>query len=177
MSIILPKLESFIYLSVSGSVSGFRIPDSVFRLFHMPILCICSVWNVALNFCRYSFSHINRFGRCNNVSLIIDATGFWLIVLVLSHVITRLWSELLYYSKSLLKSVFLQISKSRVLWLVTISLGAVWWEFRLIIRYNCVTSLAYTIRATATTTISGTGKLFRTHTIWNCLHHFFKRKR
>ena len=35
----------------------FRIPDSGFRLFHMPILCICSVWNVALNFCGFIFPH------------------------------------------------------------------------------------------------------------------------
>ena len=36
------------------------------------ILCICSVRNVALNFCGDSFSEINCFGRCNNVSLITD---------------------------------------------------------------------------------------------------------
>ena len=33
-------------------------------------LCICSVCNVALNFCGDSFSQINCFGRCNHVSLI-----------------------------------------------------------------------------------------------------------
>ena len=54
------------------------------------IFCICSVCNVALNFCGDSFSQINCFRRCNNVSLIIGATGFWLIVLILSHVITGL---------------------------------------------------------------------------------------
>ena len=32
MSIILPKLESLIYLSGSSSVSGFRIRGSVFRI-------------------------------------------------------------------------------------------------------------------------------------------------
>ena len=31
------------------------------------ILCVCSVCNVALNFCGDSFSQINCFGRCNNV--------------------------------------------------------------------------------------------------------------
>ena len=34
------------------------------------ILCVCSVCNVALNFCGDSFSQINCFGRCNNVLLI-----------------------------------------------------------------------------------------------------------
>ena len=57
------------------------------------ILCVCSVCNVALNFCGDSFSQINCFGKCNNVSLIIGATGFWLIVFMLIHVITGLWSE------------------------------------------------------------------------------------
>ena len=50
MSIILPKLESFIFLSVSGSVSGFgildsgfRIPDCGFLLFHAPLDDVISV--------------------------------------------------------------------------------------------------------------------------------------
>ena len=47
----------------------------------------------ALNFSGDSFSQINCFGRCSNVSLIIVSTGLWLIVLILSHVITGLWSE------------------------------------------------------------------------------------
>ena len=53
----------------------------------------CSVCNVALTFCGDSFSQINCFGRCNHVSLVLGANGFWLIVLILSHVITGLWSE------------------------------------------------------------------------------------
>ena len=57
------------------------------------ILCMCSVCNVALIFCGDSFSQINCFGRCNNVLLIIGATGFWLIVLMLIHVTTGLRSE------------------------------------------------------------------------------------
>ena len=57
------------------------------------ILCMCSVCNVAQNFCGDSFSPVNCFGRCNNVSLIVGATGFWLIVLMLIHVIIGLWSE------------------------------------------------------------------------------------
>ena len=57
------------------------------------VLCMCSVCSVALNFCGDSFSHRNCFGRCSNVSLIIGATGFWLIVLMLIHVIIGLWSE------------------------------------------------------------------------------------
>ena len=36
------------------------------------ILCVCSVCNVALNFCGDSFSQINCFGRRNHVSLITD---------------------------------------------------------------------------------------------------------
>ena len=57
------------------------------------ILCMCSVCSVALNFCGDSFSQINCFGRCNNVSLINGATRFWLIVLMLIYVIIGLWSE------------------------------------------------------------------------------------
>ena len=34
------------------------------------------------DFCEDSFSQINCFGRCSNVSLIIGSTGLWLIVLI-----------------------------------------------------------------------------------------------
>ena len=49
------------------------------------ILCTCSVCIVALNFFGDSFSQINCFGR--GIIVIIGATGFWLIVLMLLHVI------------------------------------------------------------------------------------------
>ena len=39
---------------------------------------------MAPNFCRDSFSQINCFGRCDNVSLVIGAAGFWVNVLILN---------------------------------------------------------------------------------------------
>ena len=47
------------------------------------ILCICSVCNMALDFCGDLFSQINCFATCNNVLLKIGAARFWLIVLIL----------------------------------------------------------------------------------------------
>ena len=47
------------------------------------ILCIWSVRNEALNFCGDSFSQINCFGRCNNVSLLTGVgTKYWYQILI-----------------------------------------------------------------------------------------------
>ena len=57
--------------------------DTVSSRNSLIILCICSVCNMALNFCGHLFSQINCFATCNNVLLIIGAARFWLMVLIL----------------------------------------------------------------------------------------------